>query len=248
MAEKPVDSADTAGKEQSARLSGLALMMDDGTRKSHSVAESTQFVTGFFKGLGDKNSFAELVTSLYFVYEAMEAAFDATDDESVKQLDFPELRRLPALEEDMEYLHGPRWRDTISPSPAAAKYCDQIRRVAAESPYQLIGHQYSRYVGDLFGGQMMGGMAVKSLGLQDGGPGTAFYRFGGIGDTKAFIQEWYSTLNSLELSDAQKRAVVDEANVVFRLNIEVFDELEGNPIAAAGQMLVSSLKERLGLA
>ena len=33
----------------SARGEGLALLLDDGTRKSHSVAENTAFVTGFFR-------------------------------------------------------------------------------------------------------------------------------------------------------------------------------------------------------
>merc|ERR1719401_513331 len=64
--------------EENPRLSGLALMLDDGTRKSHSMAENTQFVTGFFKGLGDRASFSQLVTSLYFIYKAMEEAFEAT--------------------------------------------------------------------------------------------------------------------------------------------------------------------------
>merc|ERR1712125_142976 len=82
----------------SARQSGLALLLDDGTRKSHSVAESTQFVTGFFKGLGDTKSFSELVTSLYFVYDAMETAFDTLQEENVKKKDFPELRRRAAIE------------------------------------------------------------------------------------------------------------------------------------------------------
>lgn len=237
----------SADESPNARLSGMALMLDDGTRKSHSVAESTQFVTGFFKGLGDRKSFSELVTSLYFIYEAMEVAFDATEDQNVKQLDFPQLRRLPALEEDMEYFHGSSWRESIRPSPATIQYCDQIRRVAQENPYLLIGHQYSRYVGDLFGGQMMGGMAVKSLGLAVDGAGTSFYRFKDISDTKAFIQTWYSTLNGLNLSEAQKKAVVEEANVVFRLNIDVFEELDGSPITAAWQLFVSSLQERFGL-
>lgn len=227
-----------------ARLSGMALMLDDGTRKSHSMAESTQFVTGFFKGLGDRESFSKLVTSIYFIYEAMEEAFDATGDESVRQLDFPQLRRLPALEVDMEYFHGPQWRDSITPSPATVRYCDQIRRVAAENPELLIGHQYSRYVGDLFGGQMMSGMASRSLGLTKG-TGTAFYDFEDISDTKEFIQTWYSTLNSLSLSEAQKTAIVDEANVVFRLNIDVFEELYGSAVAAAWQLFVSSVQEQL---
>merc|ERR1712039_677924 len=132
------------------------------------------------KGLGDEKAFSELVTSLYFI-------FDAVEDGNVKQLDFPELRRLPALQKDMEFFFGPQWLDSIKPSPASVRYCDQIRRVAAENPYLLIGHQYSRYVGDLFGGQMMGGMAVKTLGLTAGAAGTAFYRFDDIKDTKAFI-------------------------------------------------------------
>lgn len=232
----------------SARQSGLALLLDDGTRKSHSVAESTQFVTGFFKGLGDTKSFSELVTSLYFVYDAMETAFDTLQEENVKKMDFPELRRRAAIEEDMEYFHGPSWRDSIRPSPATIKYCDQIRKVASEDPVLLIGHQYSRYVGDLFGGQMMGGMAVKSLSLQKDGPGTAFYRFREIGNTKAFIEEWYTTLNSLDLTQTQKQAIVDEANVVFRLNIELFEELDGSALSAVWSFFMSSLREKLGLA
>ena len=40
----------SAAKTSSAREAGLALLLDDGTRKSHSVAENTAFVNGFFKG------------------------------------------------------------------------------------------------------------------------------------------------------------------------------------------------------
>merc|ERR1712032_1691356 len=86
----------------------------------------------------------------------------------------------------------------------------------------------------------MGGLAVD-------GAGTSFYRFKDISDTKAFIQTWYSILNGLNLSEAQKKAVVEEANVVFRLNIDVFEELDGSPITAAWQLFVSSLQERFGL-
>jgi heme oxygenase len=224
----------------------MALMLDDGVRKSHSAAESSQFVTGFLKGLGDRESFSQLVTSLYFVYKAMEEEFDATDDVNVKQLDFAELRRLPALEKDMAYFHGPQWRDSVRPSPATAQYCAQIRKVASTNPTLLVGHQYSRYVGDLFGGQMMGGMAVKSLGLRQG-DGTSFYDFSDIRNTKEFIEQWYSTLNQLDLTEADQRAIVDEANVVFKLNIDLFEELEGSPISASWNMFVSSLKEAFGL-
>ena len=80
-------------KPVSARASGLALQLDEGTRKSHSIAENTQFVTGFFKGLSNKESFATLVTSLYFVYEAMESCFDSCTDPRVKKMNYLELLR-----------------------------------------------------------------------------------------------------------------------------------------------------------
>ncbi|CAE7657020.1 pbsA1, partial [Symbiodinium pilosum] len=76
VAERPTTEVGTAlSDDVNPRKYGLALMLDEGTRKSHSMAENTQFVTGFFKGLGNRGSFAQLVTSLYFIYAAMEEAF-----------------------------------------------------------------------------------------------------------------------------------------------------------------------------
>ena len=227
---------------------GLALELDDGTRKVHSVAENTQFVAGFFKGLGQRESFAQLTASFYFVYEAMERALDTLDCAALKALDFKELRRLEGLERDMAFFYGAEWRSKIKPSRATAEYVRQIESVAgSEEPELLVGHLYSRYLGDLFGGQMMSGMALKTLGdaVGDGDGGLAFYEFSEIADSKAFITEWYSTLNELDLSPAMREKIVEEANVVFRLNIDVFNELEGSAISSALRLALETLKEKL---
>jgi len=237
-----------AAVKEEARMTGLALELDDGTRKVHSVAENTQFVAGFFKGLGQRESFAQLTTSFYFVYESMEGVLDKSDCATLKALDFPELRRLPGLERDMAFYYGSEWRSKIKPSRATQEYVAQIERVAASSePELLVGHMYSRYLGDLFGGQMMSGMALKSLGdaVGDGAAGLAFYEFEQIPNSKLFIAEWYTALNALDLSEAQRERIVEEANVVFRLNIEVFNELEGSAIGSALKLALSTLKEKL---
>lgn len=228
------------------RKEGLALLLDDGTRKSHSVAENSAFVTGFFRGIAEKKAFSQLVADLYFVYKAMEEAFAATKDENVRAINYPELQRVPSLEKDMDYYFGTNWRTEVEPSPATAKYVAQIEKVARDQPSLLIAHQYTRYLGDLFGGQMMGGMARKSLSLEDG-KGTSFYEFEDIPNTKDFITEWYAKLNNLKLTESEKEAIVDEANLVFRLNIELFDELDGNPIAPLFRLALDSLKQKLGL-
>ena len=52
-------------------------------------------------------------------------------------------------------------------------------------------------------------------------------------------------LNALDLSEEQRERIVDEANVVFRLNIEVFNELEGSALGSALRLALSTLKEKL---
>merc|ERR1712129_128056 len=154
------------------RLEGLAFALDNGTRKSHSVAQNSAFVTGFFKGLSTKKSYGALLTSLYFVYTAMEESFDKTSDEA-------ELRRVDSLKKDLEYFYGFEWAEKMNPSQATQKYVKRIKQISQEKSYLLVAHQYTRYLGDLFGGQMMGGMATKSLNLSDG-KGVAFYTFDDI--------------------------------------------------------------------
>jgi len=51
-----------------------------------------------------------IVTSLYFVYQAQEEAFDKADNENVKALDYNELRRVSSLEEDMQFFYGNDWK------------------------------------------------------------------------------------------------------------------------------------------
>lgn len=231
------------------RLEGLAFQLDDGTRKSHSMAQNSAFVTGFFKGLSTKDSYRTLLTSLYFVYEAMEEAFESTQCEKVQTLDDPELRRLEALTVDMEYFYGPKWKEQLPKEQSAATqtYVARVQEVAqGKQPYLLLAHQYTRYLGDLFGGQMMGGMATRSLDLEEG-QGTAFYQFQDIPNTYEYITDWYSRLNALDLTEAQKQEIVDEANFVFDLNIGILQELEGSPLLALWTLTVNTLKLRLGL-
>ena len=89
----------------------------------------------------------------------------------------------------------------------------------------------------------MGGMASRSLSLENG-DGTAFYTFDDIPSTKDFITEWYTRLNELDLTQQQKEEIVDEANLVFALNIDVLQELNGSPLKAMLTLAVNSLKEK----
>jgi heme oxygenase len=242
----PSSLSSTAETDVNPRTLGLALLLDDGTRKSHSIAQNSAFVSGFFKGLSTREAYGALLTSLYFVYQAMEDSFDATQEERVKVLDNTELRRMAALERDMDYFYGSEWRSVISPSPATKAYVERVQQVASKTPYLLVAHQYTRYLGDLFGGQMMSGMATRSLELEDN-KGVDFYQFESITSVKDFITSWYLKLNALDLTQEQKQEIVDEANLVFDLNIGILEELEGSPFKAMWTLAINTIKVKLGI-
>lgn len=236
----------TVKEEENPRLTGLAFQLDDGTRKSHSIAQNSAFVSGFFKGLSTRKAYSALLASLYFVYSEMEDAFDTTNEVRVRSLDYPELRRVKSLERDMDYFYGPDWKLKIKPSSATQAYTARIKEVRSKAPYLLIAHQYTRYLGDLFGGQMMSGMATRSLELEES-MGVDFYQFDEIKSAKDFITAWYNKLNDLDLTDEEKQKIVDEANYVFDLNIGILEELDGSPLKAMWTLMINTLKNQLGL-
>ena len=213
-----------------------------GTKKSHSAAENTSFVASFLRGVVDKESYKKLVSDLYFVYSAMEEEVDKLKDHPIiGQLQLSDLKRVNALEQDLRFFYGPIWRSLVTPSEACNQYVNRIREVAKNEPELLVGHHYTRYLGDLSGGQILKGIAEKALALGDG-QGLKFYDFEKIEDTKAYKAGYRGILDGLPITEHQANAIIVEANYAFRLNMYMFDTLEGNWIQSLLQMIISFIK------
>ena len=222
----------------------LATMLREGTKKSHSMAENMGFVKCFLKGVVEKKSYRKLVMNFYFVYSAMEEEIERLQDHPVvSKIYFPQLHRQQTLEEDLRFYFGSNWREEISISPAGKAYVDRIREVAKSQPELLVAHSYTRYIGDLSGGQILKKIAQKAMNLSDG-RGTAFYEFPDIPDEKAFKNKYRQSLNELPIDLETAEKIVDEANDAFGMNMKLFQELEGNLIKAIGQMVFNSLTRR----
>lgn len=223
--------------------SNLAMQLREGTKKAHTMAENVGFVRCFLKGTVEKNSYRKLVASLYYVYSAIEEEMQRLQFHPiVSKIYFPELNRKHSLERDLNFYFGPNWRDQIRPSPATQAYVARIHEIAKTAPELLIAHSYTRYMGDLSGGQILKGIAERAMNLTDGG--TAFYTFETITDEKAFKANYRQNLDELGLDDATIARIVEEANDAFGMNMRLFQELEGNLIKAIGQLLFNSLTRR----
>ena len=145
----------------------LALELKEGTKKSHSAAENTKFVAAFLRGVVDEESYRKLIKDFYFVYSAIEEEFTRLNDDPILMcINFPELWRIEFLKEDLRYYYGPNWNTIIRPSEACIRYVERIHEVAdSNEPYLLVGHHYTRYLGDLSGGQILKNIAEKALDL-----------------------------------------------------------------------------------
>jgi len=213
----------------------LALELKEGTKVSHSAAENTKFVSSFLKGVVSRDNYKQLTANFYFVYRAMEEEIEKLDD-------FPLhdklLNRTNKLEQDLRYYYGVMWRDKIEPSQATKNY---VKRIQTIEPYLLVAHHYTRYMGDLSGGQILSNIAKNALNLTT--EGLKFYEFD-IPNMKEYKDKYRQSLNDLNMSDIQTSMLIDEANYAFKLNMLLFDELQGNPIKSIVKVLYSYLKER----
>jgi len=223
--------------------SNLAKKLRVGTKKAHTMAENVGFVKCFLKGVVEKNSYRKLVGNLYFVYSAMEEEMEKLQDHPiVSQINFKELYRQKSLEQDLSYYYGAKWREQVKLSPAGEAYVQRIRELAQTEPELLVAHSYTRYLGDLSGGQILKGIAQTAMNLEDGG--TAFYEFADISDEKGFKNKFRQTLDELPIDDTTGDRIVDEANDAFGMNMRLFQELEGNLIKAIGIMFYNTLTRR----
>lgn len=221
----------------------LATMLREGTKKSHTMAENVGFVKCFLKGVVEKNSYRTLVANFYFVYSAMEEEMERLQQHPVvSKIYFPQLNRKQSLEQDLQFYYGNNWRNEIKLSAVGEAYVNRIREVANQSPELLISHSYTRYMGDLSGGQILKKIAQRAMNLNEGG--TAFYEFADISDEKAFKAQYRQAMDDAPVDMATAEKIVDEANDAFRMNMKLFQELEGNLVMAIGRMLYNTLTRR----
>lgn len=222
-------------------VTNLAQQLREGTTKSHSMAENVSFVKSFLGGVVDKKSYRQLVANLLFVYTAIEEEMESNKyNPAVQSIYFPELNRKYSLMKDLDYYYGSDWSNYVEPSLATKNYVDRIHDIGKNQPELLIAHAYTRYMGDLSGGQILKKIAQSAMQLS-GKQGTQFYDFEDIKNEKAFKKEYRDALDNAPISDQQVEKIIAEANLAFNLNMRMFQELNSNIIKIMVMLLFNTI-------
>lgn len=210
----------------------LSALIRERSHAAHSDSEGASFMSDLIKGSGTLDDYIALVVQHYFMYEALEAAAERMGHDPVAASFISDkLTRMPALEADLEFLLGANWRSEIQPLPATRRYAERIDQVGKTWVGGFVAHHYTRYLGDLSGGQWIAKVMARQFGFQTNGIG--FYLFDQIADPAAFKDVYREQLDAAPWDAAEQERVIDEVLVAYQFNTDVFIDLQRAKEAAA---------------
>ncbi|MGW4473304.1 biliverdin-producing heme oxygenase [Nonomuraea sp. NPDC004354] len=190
----------------------------------HESAEDESYLKELMAGRLSAEEYGEMVAQHYFAYLALDGVAERLADHPVAgAFVFPSLYRQAALERDLTAIYGPSWRERIAPSKATRTLVARIEQIA-DWPGGYIAHHYTRYMGDLSGGQFIRMELQKIYGYGKGG-GVDFYIFDEVGSLPRFKNEYRARLDALTADEAEQQRIIREVRLAYQLNTEVLTEL-----------------------
>ncbi|MGO3362035.1 MAG: heme oxygenase (biliverdin-producing) [Corynebacterium sp.] len=211
----------------------LSERLREETRQDHEDAEHSVFMGRLLDGSLDAAAFTALQEQAYLFYSALEGAVDAcSGDARLGAVADRLLDRRAALRADLGALGG-----TVDAVPLdeTASYVAELQRIGRERDVPaLIAHHYTRYLGDLAGGQVIGRLMGRHYGVPESA--TAFYRFPHIDKPKRYRDAYRAALDAMDLGAGEREHLLASARAAFAYNSGVFGGLDrALGISAGGQ-------------
>lgn len=191
------------------------------TMEAHTAAEGAPFIAQLLAGKLDADAWTHLLRELAAVYAELERAeAEHAEDPLLAPFCVPELRRLNAIRADLVTLGA----DPDEPARCAATldYCRRIDDAAAAGAPGVLGHHYTRILGDLSGGQIIAVMLQRHYGIP--AHALTFLDFDGTSPRRR-ADAYRAALDAAPLTDADRQQVIAASLAAYSCNAAIFDEL-----------------------
>lgn len=214
----------------------LSAELREATAVAHDRAERSAFVTELMDGSLDADAYRQLAVQLFYVYDALESVGDRlADDPAVSPILDERLRRIPRLRADLAVLGlEDGWQTAHPASQATAAYVADIESTV-DDPATYVAHHYTRYLGDLSGGQVIRSRMKLHYGLTD--DALSFYGFSAIGKLKPYKDSYRDRLDALPIDAATRERVTAAAVRAFEHNEALFGDLDAASGVRTAQIL-----------
>lgn len=190
------------------------------TVQDHRDAEGSALMRHLVEGTLPPDRFGLMLAQLLVVYRSLETvASQLVEDPSVAPFLLDGLERVPALDHDLRGLGLDP--DAITALPAAQDYADRIAAMA-DWPGGFVAHHYTRYLGDLSGGQFIRRAVERAYPDLD----IAFYTFAEVSSPKALKDDYRHQLDVAPWDEAERGRVLAEIRHAYALNTALFVDLD----------------------
>jgi heme oxygenase (biliverdin-producing, ferredoxin) len=190
------------------------------TKTLHVEAERTGIIRDLLRGDASREGYILLLRNLLPAYQEMEQALERYRDARILAA-LAEYRhdRASAIEADLLALCGKNWKRDIPLLDAGQVYAQRVAKAAEGDGARLIAHAYTRYLGDLSGGQILQRLLERSLDLRPSE--LSFYDFPRFTDLAALKADYRKSLDQAGAFASDPQAVVEEGAIAFSLNIDL---------------------------
>ncbi|GAC49628.1 biliverdin-producing heme oxygenase [Gordonia aichiensis] len=203
-------------------MTTISHRLREATAVAHQQAENATFIDDLLSGRLDADQYGRLAAQLFFIYRALEEVGAALAGDPVADAVLDDrLLRTDRLIGDLRTLGVDP--ETITPLPAVERYVDAIDATRTD-PARYVAHHYTRYLGDLSGGQVVAHRMREHYGL--GASALSFYAFDGIDKLKRYKDAYRDRIDALAIAEPDIERLVAEAISAFELNQALFAELD----------------------
>jgi heme oxygenase len=208
------------------------------TQALHTRAERSGVINDILHGRATRYAYALLLRNLLPAYETMEQGLERLRAQpGIGAVARRELYRAEALEADLRALHGDQWQQSLPLLPEGEQYRRRVAEAADGDGARLIAHAYTRYLGDLSGGQIMKRLLARLLQLEP--QQLSFHEFPGIADAGEFKRDFRQALNRAAAESVDIDGVIEEAMAAFELNIAVSEAVQKVDAAISAKSVAS---------
>ena len=198
----------------------VAALVRAASADDHKAAESRGYIVQLMGGELSLEEYTRYLAQFGWVYEALEERGSRDGDPAVFD---PELARMAAIEADLAALGAADWRTSHPALPATAEYAAHLRAVS-DDDVRYLAHHYTRYLGDLSGGQAIARLVARHYGATP--DQLSFYRFDIAEDGVVRYKRGYrEAMNDLALAPEQVDLLIAEVRTSFRMNSAIFEAL-----------------------
>jgi heme oxygenase len=191
----------------------------------HQEAEGSGFLEALMKGELTRDAYTAMVAQHYWAYVVLDDAADTMRQDPVGA-PFADARldRRAILEADMLFLAGENWKQEWPANEATRRYADRMREKCFTWAGGFVAHHYTRYLGDMSGGQFIAKQMRKHYDLP-GTQGSDFYVFDNLGDLTEWKDAYRAAMNDAPWDAEEQELVIQEVLFAYDINSAVLREL-----------------------